>query len=101
MKKRSRQSAPSAKRSRRGQRRIATLKDRAFYLRREVCAIFGFSDKRLAELVTADENLPVIKNGRYQIFPKTAFDAWYQEAGNKRLTVQGLVALAGRTTAPR
>ena len=80
---------PRKPRGPRGHRRIAALADRAFYLRREVCAIFGLSDKRLAELIDTDKDLPMIKNGRYQIFPKRAFDAWYQEAGNKRLTVSG------------
>jgi hypothetical protein len=53
-----------------------------------VCATFGLSDKRLAAAIAKDATLPVINNGRYQIFPKAAFEGWYEAAAKKRLNLQ-------------
>jgi hypothetical protein len=76
-------------RRKRSQRRIAAVEDRAYFTRREVSLRYGMSDKRLAEAMKKDPKLPVIKNGRYQIFPKAAFDSWFQAAASKRLNVHG------------
>jgi hypothetical protein len=73
----------------RGCRRIAPLEERAYYTRAEACKIFGFSDKRLAEAIRNDPALPMILNGRNQIFPKVAFQAWYERAASKRVNVHG------------
>ena len=77
---------PPRKRTR-GPRRIASFADRAYYRRREICERFGLSDKRLAELVESDPDLPMIRNGRNQLFPKLAFENWYQLAGTRRTAV--------------
>ena len=61
--------------------------NRAFYTRKEVTQRFGISDKRLARLVENDPTLPVIFNGKYQIFPKSPMDAWYLEQAAKRRNV--------------
>jgi hypothetical protein len=75
------------KKSRRGQRRVAPLEHRAYYTRPEVCSKFGLSDKRLAEAIDNDASLPMLRNGRNQIFPKAAFEAWFESAAARRLNV--------------
>jgi hypothetical protein len=66
---------------------MAPLKERAYFTRAEVCRLYGLSDKRLAEAVNSDQSLPVIRNGRSQIFPKSAFQAWYETAAANRVNV--------------
>jgi hypothetical protein len=78
---------PPSKTRQRGSRRIAPLEDRAFYTRAETIARYGFSDKRLAELTANDPTLPVIWNGRYQIFPKLAFDEWFRVAASRQVNI--------------
>ncbi len=71
----------------RGPRRIPPIEDRAYYMRAEVCELFGFSATRLAEVVANDHSLPMVRNGRNQLFPKAAFQAWYEQAASKRVNV--------------
>ena len=66
---------------------MASVEERAYYTRQEVCTRYGFSDKRLAEVIANDEALPMIKNGRNQLFPKAAFQAWYEAAAAARQNV--------------
>jgi hypothetical protein len=82
-------SAPGTekRRRRRGHKRRAPVETRAYYTRAEVCARYGLSDKRLAEAMDRDKDLPVIRNGRNLLFPKVAFDAWYEAAASKRWNV--------------
>ena len=61
--------------------------NRAYYTRKEITQRFGISDKRLALLVDNDSTLPVIFNGKYQIFPKGPMDVWYLEQAAKRRNV--------------
>jgi hypothetical protein len=77
---------PAPKRQRRNHSRPA-VNDRAFYARKEVTQRFGLSDKRLAALVENDSTLPVIFNGKFQIFPKNVMDAWYEAQAAKRRNV--------------
>lgn len=72
---------------RRGRKRMPSIESRAYYTRREVCLRFGFSDKRLAEAVASDVSLPMMLNGRNQLFPKTAFESWFEQAAAKRQNV--------------
>ena len=66
---------------------MASVEERAYYTRAEVCTRYGFSDKRLAEAIAHDEALPMIRNGRNQLFPKVAFQAWYETAAANRQNV--------------
>jgi hypothetical protein len=43
--------------------------------------------KRLAEAIQNDETLPLVLNGRNQLFPKIAFEAWYAAAAASRQNV--------------
>lgn len=61
--------------------------DRAYYTRAEVCRRYGFSAKRLKELIESDETLPMMTNGRNQLFPKAAMDMWYESAAMRRQQV--------------
>jgi hypothetical protein len=79
--------AKRKKKSQRGQRRIAPLEHRAYYTRPEVCSKFGLSDKRLAEAIENDPSLPILRNGRNQIFPKAAFQTWFESAAARRVNV--------------
>jgi hypothetical protein len=82
-----RPATPAKKTRQRGGRRIAPLELREFFTRAEICTRYGMSDKRLAEAIAKDKDLPVIFNGRYQIFPKQAFDEYYRAAATKRLNI--------------
>ena len=75
------------KRRNRNRKRMTPVEQRAYYTRQEVCIRFGFSDKRLAEAIANDEALPMIKNGRNQLFPKMAFQTWYEAAAASRQNV--------------
>jgi hypothetical protein len=66
---------------------MAPVEDRAYFTREEVCARFGFSDKRLAEAIANDATLPMVLNGRNQLFPKVAIQAWYEAAAASRQNV--------------
>jgi hypothetical protein len=63
------------------------LEERAYYTRAEVCARYGISDKRLAEAIANDETLPLVRNGRNQLFPKVAMEAWFETAAANRRNV--------------
>ncbi len=75
------------KKSIRGKRRIAPLEERAYFTRAEACKLYGFSAKRLAGAITNDPALPVIWNGRNQLFPKVAFQSWYEKAAANHVNV--------------
>ena len=72
---------------RRGCKRIIPVQQRAYYTTAEACSRYGFSVGRLAEAIANDETLPMIRNGRIQMFPKDLMDAWFEAAGRRRLNV--------------
>jgi len=72
---------------RRSHKRLAPVEHRAYYTRREVCARYGLSDKRLAEAIATDKTLPMVLNGRNQLFPKVAMQAWFEAAAASRQNV--------------
>jgi hypothetical protein len=72
---------------RRGPKRVPPIEDRAYYTRTEVCARYGISDKRLAERLANDKTLPMVLNGRNQLFPKAAMQAWFEAAAASRQNV--------------
>ena len=69
---------------RRGHKRRLPVEKRAYYTRDEVCMRFGLSAKRLAEAVATDETLPIVRNGRSQLFPKGKIEAWFEAAAEIR-----------------
>jgi hypothetical protein len=71
-------------RKRRGHKRLLPLDQRAYYTREEVCRHFGFSASRLLEIIANDDTLPMLKNGRNQLFPKDGFGAWFEAAAKRR-----------------
>jgi hypothetical protein len=72
---------------RRGRKRMPPIEERAYYTREEVCTRYGLSAKRLAEAIANDEALPMVRNGRNQLFPKAAMQAWYEAAAAARQNV--------------
>jgi hypothetical protein len=71
----------------RGKSRIAPLEMRAYYTRAEMCAAFGLSSKRLQEAIKNDPNLPMVRNGRNQLFPKVPAHDWYAALAARRANV--------------
>jgi hypothetical protein len=66
---------------------MAPIEQRVFFTRREVCARYGLSAKRLAKAIETDDTLPMVRNGRNQLFPKDAMDAWFVAAAAGRQNV--------------
>jgi hypothetical protein len=56
----------------RGRKRKVPLEKRAYYTREEACIRFGFSAGQFKRLVEQDETVPVLMNGKRQLFPKEA-----------------------------
>jgi hypothetical protein len=77
--------APQVKR--RGRKRIIPVEQRAFYTRAEACIRYGFSAGRLEEAIANDASLPMVLNGRIQMFPKGLMDAWFEAAGRRRQNI--------------
>jgi hypothetical protein len=68
----------------RGRKRKIPLEKRAYYTRAEACIRFGFSATRFKELVAHDETLPMLNNGRNQLFPKDLMERWFEALAQQR-----------------
>jgi hypothetical protein len=71
-------------RKKRGKKKLLPVEQRAYYTREEVCLRFGFSASRLAEIIADDNTLPMLNNGRIQLFPKEGIQAWFERAATRR-----------------
>lgn len=67
-----------------GRKRKIPLEKRAYYTRQEACIRFGFGAIAFKELVDNDENLPVLRNGKTQLFPKDGMERWFAELAMHR-----------------
>ena len=63
------------------------IMERVYYTRKEACARYGLSSKRLAEAIANDKTLPLIFNGRDQHFPKDLMDDWFNAQALRRQNI--------------